>query len=169
MTDDKPNTLSLILKLLDDADGKFLELGCALMKLKAEQPDAFTLVVNLPQLGRRRGYYFLDIGVAFGDKPFLHQRIKRIGWTKAATIAKHADAANFEDLLELAENLTAFALRTFLKKGPSALGGRLLAFALDGAEYAAVTETLKLHGAYETANGLHDKEAALLVALSIVK
>ena len=90
MTDDMPNTLSVILKLLDDADGRFLELGCALVTLKANAPDAFAEVVNLPQLGKRRGYSLI-IGLAFGEKPHLHERLRRLGLTASANAFRKFD------------------------------------------------------------------------------
>jgi hypothetical protein len=52
----------------------------------------------------------------------LHERLRRIGWSKSATLAKHALAPNFEDLLLLAEQLTAYELKAFLKEGPARLG-----------------------------------------------
>ena len=149
MTDDKPNTLSVILKLLDDADGRFLELGSALVKLRADDPDAFTAVVNLPQLGKRRGYYLFNIGVAFGEKPHLHERLRRLWPDKSRGDRQARRRRQFRGRAQTSRKPHGLRTEGVTEKGASALG-RLLAFALDGAEYAAVTNALKL--IFDTSN-----------------
>ena len=168
MTDDKPTHIQHILDMIDDADGKFLEIGSVLRQLKEDDPAAFAAVIEAPVLGRRRVYYLVRISRAFGDKPHLHDRLRRLGWTKAELLAPYASAEPFDELLNLAEEVTAHELKSFMKNGAAGLGAGLLIFALPAAAYAKVTRVLKAYGAYQTPHGLRNKEKALLEAISNV-
>jgi hypothetical protein len=167
MAEDKPIITQAILHMLDDAETRFLEIGSVLLTLQEKTPHAFATLIEAPELGRRRAYYFVEISKAFEHQPHLHDRLRRIGWSKASALAKHALAPNFEELLQLAEQVSAYELKAFLKQGSTGLGGNVLMFALDAGAFAAVTQALKANGAYETPGGLREKEAALLRALSI--
>ena len=166
MADDKPNQIQSILNMIDDAEGKFLEIGSALLQIKDNDPGAFATLIEAPALSRRRAYYLIRIVTAFEHKPHLHERLRGIGWTKAELLVKHAEAANFGELLDLAEHVTAHDLKAFLKHGPAGLGGGVLVFSLPAGAYAKVTQALKACGAYQTPAGLRNKEAALLQVIA---
>jgi hypothetical protein len=168
MTDDKPTPIQQVLDLIDDADGKFLEIGSVLRQLKEDNPAAFAAVIEAPGLGRRRVYYLVRISKAFDDKPHLHERLRRLGWTKAELLSPYASTEPFDELLNLAEEVTAHELKAFMKDGAAGLGAGLLTFALPAAAYAKVTKVLKAYGAYQTPHGLRNKEQALLGAMSSI-
>jgi hypothetical protein len=93
--------------------------------------------------------------------------LRRLGWTKPASIAMRALAGNGEDLMHLAETVTAWGIGACLKARPSGLGGPFLVFAGDAMQSAAVSQALKAHGAYQTLKGLQDKETSLPRAVLI--
>jgi hypothetical protein len=153
--------------MIEDAERQFLEIGNALRNLLEEEPNSFATLTEAPEIGRRRAYYFVEIAKAFQPHPHLHEKLQKVGWTKSALLAKHADAPNLEELLQLAEEVTTHELSAFLKQGPTGLGGGVLMFKFDAPALARVTKALKANGAYEAPAGLRKKEIALLKALSI--
>ena len=167
MTDDKSTKIQYILNMIEDTERQFLEIGSALRNLLEEEPHSFATLTEAPEVGRRRAYYFVEIAKAFQNHSHLHEKLQKIGWTKASMLAKHVDAPNLGELLQLAEEVTTHELGAFLKQGPAGLGGGVLMFKLDAPALAEVTKALKANGAFETPAGLRKKEAALLQALSI--
>lgn len=168
MSDDKNAYISDIMQMLDEAESRFLELGAVLKKLKATQPAEFAGIADATTLGRRRAYYLIEIDRVFGAMELLQPRLMKIGWSKLSLIARHVNPANLEELLHLAETSAAHELRAYLKKGTPGLGARVLLLSLDAHQFERIWEVLIANGAYLTPKGIHNKEAALLQALSKV-
>lgn len=53
--------------LLTAEDNKFLELAALLHYLQEIAPDHFKTLLDLPELGRRKGYYLVMVDKAFGQ------------------------------------------------------------------------------------------------------
>ena len=166
MADDHHNILFEVMQLINEEEKRFLDLAALLRRLRAEQPEGFLAVVNLPKLGRRKVYYFLAIDEAFGGLPHLRPRLLAVGWTKLSLIAKFATAESLEGLLQLAEGHNVQELKLLLKGIAIKPGGRALLLYLDADEFQLVRQALRRYGAKDGPKGLMNKEAALVEALS---
>jgi len=152
--------------MINEEEKRFLDLAALLRRLKADQPETFLSIVNLPKLGRRRAYYFLAIDEAFGGAPHLRPRLLAVGWTKLGLIARFVTADSLEALLQLAESHTVHELKLRLKGIAIKPGGRAVLLYLDADEFKLFRRALRRYGAKDGPRGLMNKETALVEALS---
>ena len=151
--------------LSGDVDDNFLELGKALRQLQDRDPDLFHKIVAKSNLGRRKAYYVVEVSRIFDPLPVPRARLRKIGWTKLQLIAKHVDASNLEDLLKLAESLSAKELERHLR-GEKPLGNaHCVLMYFTPKQYAELEAALLKNGATRSGRGIVDKEEALIDAL----
>ncbi len=166
MTNNIDPTFIEALSLVGALGSKFLELGSLLRKLQSSNFDNFKTLYEIPQLGRRKAYYLIEIDKVFGGKPELAVRLNKIGWTKLSLLAKFVNDDNILDALQFAELHTAWDMQVILKSGDSTFSTRsvLLRFTLP--DFDKFASKIVAYGAKPTPDGgYHNKEAALLAAL----
>ena len=118
------------LLLVSQIDEEFIELGSLLHKLQETAPEDFQALLSLPQLGKRKGYYLVEIDRAFANSGVPAKRLKKIGWTKLQIIARHVTPENCEQLLELAETHIAKNLEKIMRGEEPIIGGQVSAAAV---------------------------------------
>lgn len=144
---------------------KFMELASLLHQLHETAHHDFKTLISIPQLGRRKGYYLVEVDKAFGGNEHLRPRLNKIGWTKLQTIAKHVTPDNREDLLKLAEAHTVKNLERIMRGEKPTIGGRSVLLHFTAEQFAAFSKAILAHGAIENGAGFIGKEAALFAAL----
>lgn len=155
---DKAMTLS---KNVDDT---FLELGRALRQLQDREPQLFQDIVAKSDLGRRKAYYLADVSRVFDPLQVRRARLKKVGWTKLAVIAKQVTQDNVDELLDLAEQNNVKELER-ITRGEKPLGNsHCVLMYFSPKQYEELEEALVHHGARkaERGRGLVEKEKALL-------
>ena len=155
---DKAMTLS---KNVDDT---FLELGRTLRQLQDREPQLFQEIVAKSDLGRRKAYYLADVSRVFDPLQVSRARLKKVGWTKLAMIAKRVTQDNIDDLLDLAEQNNVKELER-ITRGKRPLGNsHCVLMYFSPKQYEELEEALVHHGARkaERGRGLVEKEEALL-------
>ncbi len=148
-----------------DVDDNFLDLGRALRRLLHRDPGLFQQIVNKSHLGRRKAYYLVEVSRIFDPLPIPRSRLRKIGWTKLQLIGKHINPDNMEDLLQLAESLSAERLERAMRGEETAEGTRCVLMYFTPKQYAEFKHALVMNGAMESGRGLVDKEKALINAL----
>jgi hypothetical protein len=148
---------------------KFLELASLLHELQGKQPDDFKTLISIPQLGRRKGYYLVEIHRAFGDYKNVTSRLNKIGWTKLQIIARHVTPDNREALLTLAESHSAKNLEAIMRGEEPIIGGRSVLLLFTQAQFAIFSNAILEHGAIANGQGFIQKETALISALNKIK
>jgi hypothetical protein len=152
------------LELIAQINDEFLELASLLRQLQEKEPDDFKALLSIPELGRRKGYYLVEIDRAFADFDVLPQRLNKIGWTKLQIIARHVTAENLELLLTLAETHIAKNLELIMHgELPNIARTVLLLFTQE--QFAVFSDAVLAHGAVASGAGFLGKEAALISAL----
>ena len=153
------------LLLVSQIDEKFIELGSHLRNLQENEPEEFQALLSQPQLGRRKGYYLVEIDRAFAGLGVSEKRLSKIGWTRLQIIARHVTSDNCEKLLQLAETYTAKNLEKIMRGEEPILGGRTVLLFFTGEQFAAYSQAILTHGAIANGEGFIGKEAALIAAL----
>lgn len=153
---------SLLIARFND---KFLELASLLHKLQETESDDFKTLISIPQLGRRKGYYLVEIHRAFGDYKDAPPRLNKIGWTKLQIIAAHVTPDNREALLTLAETHTAKNLEAIMRGDQPIIGGRSVLLLFTQEQFAVFSKAILEHGAIAKGEGFIGKESALIIAL----
>ncbi len=154
------------LLLVSQIDEEFIELGSLLHNLQETAPEDFQALLSQPQLGKRKGYYLIEIDRAFADSGVPGKRLKRLGWTKLQIIARHVAPDNCEELLKLAETHTAKNLEKIMRGQEPILGGRTVLLFFTAYQFAAFSNAILSHGAIANKDGFIGKEAALIAALA---
>jgi hypothetical protein len=144
-------------------------LAKLLRQLHDEDYEWFKSLAMLPQLGKRKAYYLLEIEKVFGSLPIELSRLNQIGCTKLHVISKHVTNANYEAFLQLAETHTAENLKLITQGKKPIIGGRNVLLQLTGDEFQAFAEAILKHGAIENGDGFIGKEEALIKALNANK
>jgi hypothetical protein len=157
------------LLLIARFNDEFIELAALLHKLQETEPDDFKTLVSIPQLGRRKGYYLVEIHRAFGDYKDVSPRLNKIGWTKLQIIASHVTPDNLEALLTLAETHTAKNLEAIMRGDQPIIGGRSVLLLFTQEQFAVFSEAILEHGATANGQGFIQKETALVSALNKIK
>jgi hypothetical protein len=163
---EKDTIFQQALLLVAQVNDKFFTLAKLLRLLHDEDYEWFVALANMPQLGRRKAYYLLQIEQVFGGLPILPSRLNKIGWTKLQVIAEHVTEANHEALLQLAEAYTAENLKDVIQGGKPIIGGRTVQLRFTKEQYQKFAEAILKHGAIENGKGFLGKERALIRALS---
>jgi hypothetical protein len=171
--EDDPQKLKKRIKALSArTDDGFLELGRALRRLQEIDPKSFREAMAAPEIGRRLGYYLVAISAAFDGLPVSDARLDALGWTKLQVLAPHVTADNVGELVELAEQNTAFELEGLVKELPRE-EERCVLLRMTEADYGLFTRTMRAYGAVKSGRGLANKEAALrkllAAAVSVAK
>jgi hypothetical protein len=150
--------------LSKNVDDTFLELGRTLRQLQDREPQRFQEIVAKSDLGRRKAYYLLDVSRSFEPLRVSRARLKKVGWTKLAMIAKQVTQDNIDGLLDLAQQNNVKELER-ITRGERPLGtSHCVLMYFSPQQYEELEEALVHHGASKAARGrgLVDKEKALL-------
>ena len=155
---DKAMTLS------KNVDETFLELGRTLRQLQDREPQRFQEIVAKSDLGRRKAYYLVDVSRVFDPLQVSRARLKKVGWTKLAMIAKQVTQDNVDELLDLAEGNNVKELERIMRGEESLGDSRCVLMYFSPKQYEELEEALVHHGARkaERGRGLVEKENALL-------
>jgi hypothetical protein len=155
---DKAMTLS---KNVDDT---FLELGRTLRQLQDREPQRFQEIVAKSDLGRRKAYYLVDVSRVFDPLQVSRARLKRVGWTKLAMIAKKVTQDNIDEFLDLAEQNNVKELERQIKDETPLNNAHCVLMYFSPKQYEELEEALLQHGASrpKRGRGLVEKEKALL-------
>ena len=153
------------LDLIVHLDDEFLELASLLRQLQEKKPDDFKALIAIPELGRRKGYYLVEIDRAFANLGVPPQRLTKIGWTKLQLIARHVTPDNLEALLTLAETHIAKNLELIMR-GALPIIARTVLLLFTQEQYAVFSDAILTNGAVQNGAGFIGKEAALIKALA---
>jgi hypothetical protein len=155
---DKAMTLS---KNVDDT---FIELGRTLRQLHDREPELFQEIVAKSDLGRRKAYYLVEVSRVFDPLRASQTRLKKVGWTKLAMIAKKVRQDNLDDLLNLAERNNVKELERQLKDEVPLGNAHCVLMYFSPKQYEELEEALLHYGACrpKRGRGLVEKEKALL-------
>lgn len=118
---------------------------------------------------RRKAQYLVAVAKAIEGLDVAPERLRRIGWTKLMVIAPCLNAENADDLLTAAETRKVPDLQVIVAGREPAARRHVMKFDLDDAQHAVVRAALLAHGATPSTRGLHDKETALVAALTAAK
>ncbi len=165
MNDKQYPDLYRALELIVQLGDEFLELAALLRQLQEKQPDDFKALLSMPELGRRKGYYLVEIDRAFADLGVPSERLNKIGWTKLQLIARHVTPENLEALLTLAEAHTAKNLDLIMRGKEPILGGKTVLLFFNSKQFEAFSKAIIEHGAVKNGAGYIGKEKALIKAL----
>lgn len=150
--------------LSKNVDDTFLELGRTLRQLQDREPQLFQEIVSKSHLGRRKAYYLVDVSRVFDPLQVSRAKLKKVGWTKLAMIAKQVRPDNIDQLLDLAEQNNVRELERIMR-GEEPLGAaHCVLMYFSPKEYDELEEALVRHGARkaERGRGLVEKEQSLL-------
>jgi hypothetical protein len=146
----------------DKIGANFLELARALRDMLDKDPEQFAKVRDTSTLGRRKIYYLIEIDKAFRKLPLSKSRVEKIGWTKAHILAKHINATNAKQMLEMAETNSAHDLKILLAGGKPSNHHTVLNY-FTPKQYEVYERALLKHGAQRNRQGgLTNKEQALI-------
>ena len=126
----------IAVELLEQFDTCFLDLGKLLRQAQDDDPELFAQLLNLPGLGRRKGYYLAKLDRTFGDYPIDRSLLTEIGWTKLAIIAPHVTGVLLLYYLDLAQNYTAHQLKAIMKGQPPSESATMVTLLFTADEYA---------------------------------
>src|ERR1700722_13081519 len=98
MTNDEDAIFERVILLVARFNDTFLELASLLRQLQQTDPEWFRQIIAIPQLGKRKPYYLIQIHRVFGQLPVERFRLNQIGWTKLQVIAEHVTHQNYEEL-----------------------------------------------------------------------
>lgn len=153
--------------LSKNVDDTFLELGRTLRQLQDREPQLFQEIVAKSDLGRRKAYYLVDVSRIFDPLQVSRAKLKKVGWTKLAMIAKRVTQDNVDAFLDLAERNNVKELERMVR-GKKPLGhSHCVLMYFSPKQYEELEEALVHHGARkaERGRGLVEKEKALLTMI----
>jgi hypothetical protein len=155
-------------RLANAANSAPIDLARALWNAERQQPGAARELARSSGLGLRKAYYLLQIWGRLSGLRLSRSTMARVGWTKLALVANHAEPGAEKDALDLAEQHTAKELETYLRthKAPPGKTHSLL-FRFTPKQHRHLTAVLQQYGAKPVTKGkgLVNKEAALIRAL----
>jgi hypothetical protein len=154
--------------MLTTADDKFLELGASLHFLQGIAPKYFKMLLDLPEVGRRKGYYLVLVDKAFGKVAQIEAvriRLKKLGWTKLSVIAPHVTPDNLDELLGLAEQHSVENLKLVLQGEEPIVDGKTVTLRFTKKQFEVFKEAIVKKGAIKSGDGFIRKERALIKAL----
>ncbi|CAA2141431.1 hypothetical protein [Hyphomicrobium sp. ghe19] len=147
----------------DKVGDNFMDVARVLRDMLDSYPDEFQKFISRSSLGRRKIYYLVEIDRAFRKLSVSKNRLMKIGWTKANILAKHIDATNAKELLELAENNSAHDLKILLAGGEPVANHHAVLHYFSPEDYQRYEKALLKYGAVRGRNGgLTNKEEALI-------
>lgn len=149
------------------AGAGLIEVAQHLRRIEDEHPQQFPLVAKLLGIERREAAYMARIARTFKELEWDEERMLALGWPKLIVLSDYISFSNMNDLLELAEKMTARDLARNLALQPA--GTRPFMLYLTDEQYDRLERVVLAHGAVRTGRppcGLSGKEEALLRALS---
>jgi hypothetical protein len=149
-------------------DQTFLELGESLRRLHNRDKDLYQKLVERSGLGTRKAYYLLEISRRLERIPGIPKsRLRALGWTKLATIAKQLTPKNVEKLLTLAENNSVRDLEALARgERPKGDNTHCVQMYFTPGQYEIFASRILENGAYRSGRGILNKEEALIKILS---
>ncbi len=148
-----------------NVEDNFLDLGRQLRQLQDRDPEKFQEIIQKTDLGRRKAYYLVEVSKTFDPLPISRARLRKLGWTKCQIIGRYANKDNVEEMVELAENMSARQLEKRLKGEDPVPNARCVLMYFSPKDYDDLEEALIANGAVrnpKTARGLQGKEEALM-------
>ena len=158
-----------LIELAADHENNFLEIGKLLRVAQEENPASFQNLLEIPDIGRRRGYCLIQVEKAFAPFNVDKSRLIKIGWSKLVIIAPVIDAENLEMWLTLAEGNTSRQLQAMLHNESLPANARVVLLYLKPKEYARYRKAMLEYGAYPSGRGLALQEKALMRLLKKLK
>jgi hypothetical protein len=152
--------------LLDMIDSHFLEAARYLREVLDDVPDDFAHVVEHLKIGKRKAYALAQIDRSFHDLGIDRERLHKLGWTKLAMLAPYVSANGVEQLLKLAEEVTANELKRILQGEEIDPAGKVIVLYLRSEELFVFDQTMQKFGATKHPRGWLGKEAALVQAMT---
>ena len=149
-----------------EPDDNFLDLAKTLRQLHDRDTSKFTEVWQQSDLERRKAYYLVDIDRAYGPLPIPRARMKKIGWTKLASMAKQVNADNWQELLELAEKTPTKQLEKIMKGEKAVENAHCVLMYFTPKQYKVLEAELLANGGERSGRGILRKEEALINALN---
>lgn len=170
MTENASTIISTVVSLLDDFDNCFIELGKLLRQAQDEDRALFRKLIALPKLGRRKGYYLVQVHRAFDGYPIDPSVLVGVGWTKLSIIAPYVSATSIFELLDLAQTYNAHQLAAIMKGQNPVENARVVQLYLSPEQYQSYAHALiQYGGAKKKGNGLEGAEQALMTIIAKVE
>lgn len=144
----------------------FIALALHLRDVTEDRGAAFLEAAEQEGVKARRAYYLREVARLLDRIDTPHDRLRNIGWTKLSIIAQHLTPENAETMLSAAEQSTVTDLKDIVAGREPPAKRHVMFFYLDDDQHAVVRRALLAHGANPSSRGLHDKEAALVNALT---
>jgi hypothetical protein len=149
-------------EMASDVEDTFLDLGRMLRQLLDRDPELFQKIVQQTNLGRRKAYYLVEVSQAFDPLQVSRPRLKKLGWTKCALIAKHVNQDNVEEMLELAESMNSKQLERKLKGKTPINNAACVLMYFSKQQFKELEQALEKYGGTVTPRGIQNKEEALM-------
>ncbi|WP_423414740.1 hypothetical protein RLW55_16165 [Hyphomicrobium sp. B1] len=149
------------------AGSGLIEVSQHLRRIEDEHPQQFPLVAKLLGIERRDAAYMARIARTFRELELEEERMLALGWPKLIVLSDYIAFSNKDELLEMAEQMTAKDLARNLALQPA--GTRPLVLYLSDEQYRRLEKVVLAHGAVRSRRSqysLSGKEEALLRALS---
>ena len=166
MTKDISQLISTILGFSKSIEQNFVTLADLLYKLSLTDPQAFQVLLQSPNLKRRKGYYLAEIGKHVSQanisKQILKASLSAIGWTKAQIIARYLNTHTWSDLVTCATTHTTRDLKLLMKGIKPMEETKTVLLSLSPKDHKLLVEALLNHGASSSGNGHANKETALM-------
>ena len=166
MTKDISQLISTILGFSKRIEQNFITLADLLYELSLNDTAAFQILLQSPNLKRRKGYYLAEIGKHMNEadvpKLTLKASLSAIGWTKAQIIARHLNTHNWSDLIDCATTHTARDLKLLMKGIKPMEKTKTVLLSLSPKDHKLLVAALLKHGATSSGNGLANKELGLM-------
>lgn len=143
----------------------FLEAARQLREAQDVDPGLFREIAKHLGIGRRKAFALAQFDRRFHDLGVERDRLHRIGWTKLVVAAPYITADTVDDILDLAETCTAYALKRHLRGDAVYADGRCVLLYFSSEQYSVFETAVLAHGGISQGRGLCGKEAALTQAL----
>lgn len=146
----------------------FFELADALATARETHPESFEGIVRQAKISRRRAFYLLDIREQF--RPYMQSaaRLRAIGWTKLKVLAPTINTENADDLLAMAETMSAQKLDQALRGADVSHKPRCVLLYLTPDQHDLYERVILAHGGKRRGRQLIDQEQALMSILDWV-
>lgn len=150
------------LELSAKFDDNFMELARNLRSLQETDSERFRDIIDKSGLGRRKAYYLVALDKSLGGIKISKDRLRKIGWTKMALMAKAIDKYNYAEYLDFAENHTAKELQVKVAGGKHEDNAHSVLFYFNEQNYETLQDVLVKFGAKRQGRGLVNKDEALM-------
>lgn len=146
----------------------FFELADALAAAKETHPEAFEGIISRAEISRRRAFYLLEVREQF--RPYMRSaaRLRAIGWTKLKVLAPAINAENADDLLAMAETMSAQQLGGVLRGADVSSKARCVLLYLTPEQHDLYEQAILDHGGKRRGRQLIDQERALMTIIDQV-